>query len=80
MMPKLMKAVNADGVGCIKDVTTVRTICDIISDNSITRTMFSEVYQLMQLYLTVPMTTATAECTFSMQELFMEQNDTRTPK
>ena len=63
MMPELIKAVNTEGGGRMKEVTTVRTICDIISDNSMARVMFSEVHQL---YLTVPMTTATAERTFSM--------------
>ena len=53
-------------MGWIKEVTTVQTISDIISENSMARMMFSEVHQLLQLYLTVPMPTATAERTFSM--------------
>lgn len=32
MMPDLIKAANNDGGGCIKEVTMIRTICNIIND------------------------------------------------
>ena len=46
-------------------MTTVRTICDMMNEISIGKMMFSKVHNLIRLYLTVPMTSATAECTFS---------------
>ena len=44
---------------------TVRTICDMINETSIGKMMSSEVHNLIRLYLTVPLTSATAERTVS---------------
>lgn len=40
-------------------------VCDMMNGTCIGKVMFSEVHQLIRLYLTVPMTSATAERTFS---------------
>ena len=65
MMPELLKAANQENSTKIKEVTSIGTVCDMMNDTSIGKVMFSEVHQLIRLYLTVPMTSATAERTFS---------------
>ena len=62
MMPEL---INVFKTKKVKKVTTVRTICDMMNNTAISKVMFSEVDKLLKIYLTVPMTTATAERTFS---------------
>ena len=46
-------------------ITSVRTICDAMNIIPSTKDLFSEVNNLLQLFLTVPVTTATSERTFS---------------
>ena len=67
MMPELVKAANQESSSSIKirEVTSLSTVCDMMNETSIGKVMFSEVHQLIQLYLTVPMTSATAERMFS---------------
>ena len=43
----------------------VQTLCDVFSKQASFKTMLSEVHKLVLLYLTVPVTTATAERSFS---------------
>jgi hypothetical protein len=49
----------------IKQITKVSTACDILNKCEIGKEMFQEYHKLIKLYLTIPVTTATAECTFS---------------
>ena len=49
----------------IKRITKVSTICEIMNSSEIGKSMFSEVHKLLTIYLTVPMTSAIAERTFS---------------
>ena len=49
----------------VRKVTIVRTICDAINAQTVYKSMLSEVQNQMRLYLTVPITTATSEHTFS---------------
>ena len=49
----------------IRRVTTVRTLCEVMNEVSISKSMFSEVLRLMKIFYTIPITTATAERTFS---------------
>ena len=65
MMPELLKAANEENSTEIKEVTSMGIVCDMMNGTSIGKVMFSEVHQLIRLYLTVPMTSATAERTFS---------------
>ena len=46
-------------------VTSVQTICNIMNEIESSKTMLSEVYRLIQIFLTIPVTTSTAERTFS---------------
>ena len=43
----------------------VQTLCDVFNKQASFKTMLSEVHKLVLLHLTVPVTTATAECSFS---------------
>ena len=69
VLPDLVHTVNqqskTQGQVAIKEVTTMSTICDLMNTSSFGKSMFSEVHRLLLLYLTVPMTSATAERTFS---------------
>jgi len=65
MLPDLVKAYK-ESQGLPKlTVTRISTISDIIVNVPIAREMFSKIVRLLRLYLTIPVTTATAERSFS---------------
>lgn len=67
MLPDLVRTYNERNPATpIKQVTSLRTLCDIINDVSRSKVMFSEVFRLLCLVLTIPVTSATAERTFSV--------------
>jgi len=49
----------------IKQITKISTICEIFNSCELGKEMFKEYHKLIKLYLTIPVTTATAERTFS---------------
>lgn len=49
----------------VKHVTSVRTVCDILNSEPGAKKFMSAVALLLKLYLTIPVTTATAERSFS---------------
>ena len=49
----------------IESVTSLRTLCDIMNAIESSKVLFSEVCQLLHIILTIPVTSATAERTFS---------------
>ena len=49
----------------VKKVTAIQTICEAMNSNSVYKDMLSTVHQLIRLYMTVPITSATSERTFS---------------
>ena len=49
----------------IKKVTNIRTLCDIMNSNPAAKSMCPELHALLKLYITIPVTTSTAERTFS---------------
>ena len=49
----------------VRKVTSIRTICDAMNAQTVYKSMLSEVHKQLRLYLTVPITTATSERTFS---------------
>ena len=51
--------------GLVKTVTNVRTIADALNQSSIVRGMLGEVDKLILTYLTFPVTSASAERSFS---------------
>ena len=64
MLPDAIKAVPLDGI-TICEVTRVQTLCDVFNKQASLKIMLSEVHKLVLLYLTVPVTTASAERSFS---------------
>lgn len=62
---KMFADVIAASTDNIKEVTSIRTICDVLNTSQVTKKLFSEVARLTQIYLTIPVTTATAERSFS---------------
>ena len=46
-------------------MTNLRTICDVLNEVSLSKDMFSEVVCLLKIFYTIPVTTSTAERTFS---------------
>ncbi len=64
MLPDAIKAVPLDGI-TIREITRVQTLCDDFNKQASFKMMLSEVHKLVLLYLTVPVTTATAERSFS---------------
>ena len=66
MLPDLLKSCNqANPSQTINSVTTLRTLCDLMNSMESSKTMLSEVFQLLRIILTIPITSATAERTFS---------------
>ena len=53
--------------GCpnVKKVTSIDTICEAMNSNNIFKEMLPNIHQVICLYLTVPVTSATSERTFS---------------
>ena len=64
MIPNLIKTAFADNI-TIKKVTNVRTIADTMNQNEIYKGMLNEVDKLLWIYFTFPVTSATAEKSFS---------------
>lgn len=67
MLPDLIRTRNRMGTTAIpiKEVTNLRTLCDIINELSISKEMFLEVIRFLKIFYTLPVTTSTTECTFS---------------
>ena len=49
----------------VKRVTSVRTICEAMNTQDVYKSMLCEIHKVLRLYLTVPITSATAERSFS---------------
>ena len=67
---KMQTAMLSDAIktafdGSVKTVTNVRTIADALKQSSVVRGMLNEVDKLVQAYFTFPVTSATAERSFS---------------
>ena len=52
--------------GYVRKVTSIHTICEAMKANPTYKLIFSEVHKLLRLYLVIPITSATAERTFSV--------------
>ena len=66
MLPDLVKTyMYNESHHKISNVTKVRTIADLLNNVSNSKMLFREVYKLTKIYFTIPVTTATAERTFS---------------
>ena len=56
--------VSLDGIP-IKQVTWVQTLCEVFNQQQSLKTFLTEVHKLIQLYLTIPVRTASSEYNFS---------------
>ena len=64
MLPYAVKATPMNDIP-IKRVTCIQTLCDIFNYHSSLKMLFTEVDKLLKIYLTIPVTTSTAERNFS---------------
>ena len=67
MLPDLIRTWNQKKETAIpiRKVTNVRTKCDVLNNTPSSKDMFSEVCRLIQIFYTIPVTTSTAERSFS---------------
>ncbi len=66
MLPDLIRTYNEKHPATtIKKVTNLRTLCEVMSDIGSSETLLCEVSRLLHITLTIPVTSATAERTFS---------------
>ena len=63
MLPDISKAKPLD--------TRVQTLCDILNNSSGLKQIILEVHKLLKIYLTIPVPTASSECTFSALKRIM---------
>ncbi len=65
MIYDFFKSVISTNEMKIKQITRISTICEILNSCAVGRQIFKEFDKLIKLYLTVPVTTASAERAFS---------------
>lgn len=65
MLPDLVSAYKSLQSLTVFTVTSVRTVGEMLISVTMAQTMFSEINLLLRLYMTIPITTATAERSFS---------------
>ena len=65
MLPDLVNAFKQSQKISRLQVTSMRTIAEILNTVPFAKAMFSEIDKLLRLYLTIPVTTSTAERSFS---------------
>lgn len=65
MLPDVISTVNKDANMGIHHVTSVSTVCQVFNVGKFPKSMLKEVDTLLHLYLTIPLTTASAERSFS---------------
>ncbi len=66
MLPDMIKTFNKSHPQTkVLKVTLIRTLCDVINAIPACKSMLNEVSKLLNIFLTIPVTTATAERTFS---------------
>ena len=64
-LPDLLNTANELHQMEIKKVTSINTLCDVMNTCKFPKNMLSEVDRLLRMYLSIPVTSATAERTFS---------------
>ena len=66
MLPELIRTYNESyPQTAVRSVTSVRTLCDVVNSVTFSRAMFNQVSKMLHIHLTIPVTTATAERSFS---------------
>ena len=64
MLPDAVKVTPMHGIP-IKQVTRVQTLCQVFNIQPTFKILLTEVHKLLRIYLTIPVTTSTAERNFS---------------
>ena len=64
LLPDAIKSVKLNGIP-IKEVTQISTICGVFNHQPALKSFITEVHKLLKLYLTIPVTTASAQRNFS---------------
>ena len=64
MLPDAVKTTLLDGIP-IKQVTCVVTLCQMFNNQPSLNILLNEIHDLLRIYLTIPVTTSTAEHSFS---------------
>ena len=64
LLPDAIKSVKLYGIP-IKEVTRISTICDAFNHQPALNSFITELHKLLKLYLTIPVTTGSAERNFS---------------
>lgn len=81
MLPDVVTTANKQEHMGIKRVTSVNTVCEVFNTCKFPKTMLAEVDHLLHIYLTVPLTSTTAERTFlSLRRLKTYLRSTMTQK
>ena len=66
MLPELIRTYNeCNPQTVIQRVTSLRTLCDVMNTVTVSRSMFNQINKLLRIVLTIPVTTSTAERSFS---------------
>ena len=65
LLPDVLKTGNNDHSMGIKNVTMVSSVCELFETCQFPKTMLEEVHKVLLLYLTIPLSSATAERAFS---------------
>ena len=65
LLPDVLKTGNVDHEMGIEKVTTINTVCQLFKTWKLAKTILEEVDKVLQLYLTIPLSSATPERAFS---------------
>ena len=64
MLPDAVNATPLYGI-LIKQVTCIQTLCQVFNNHPSMKILLTELHKLLRIYLTIPVTTSTAEQSFS---------------
>ena len=65
MLSDYFSVINLENNLGFKKLSNIQTICDVFNVQSVEKIIFHEYYTLLQLYLQVPLITATTQRSFS---------------
>ena len=65
LLPDLLCSFNEKEGVVVHKVTSIRTVIDLMNSNSLAKTLLNQVDKLLRIYLTIPLSTSTAERAFS---------------
>ena len=66
LLPDIVKQYNSTSATPLHKVTTVRTVCSMMNEVPGAKSLCSELDRALEMLLTIPVTTATSERTFSV--------------